>query len=249
MRPALRLGLLLAAAFLLVSLCRLPLRWTTPLLPASLHCESPQGSLWDGRCASLSLRRGSGFLLLGDVAWQLRPLRLLAAKVALDVKMRRGAAQAAGRLELGITGQELAGLAAQGPLEAALLPGFPPGWSGTLEVAGARLRFKGGNLVAIEGTLVAQELTAHVPQRHAYGSYELRFAKTAGSGQLPPGIVTDQGGPLELHATLQLKPSMQWTLEGDVAARPNAEPDLTQQIEQLGSPDAKGLRHFAVGSL
>ena len=105
-----------------------------------------------------------------------------------------------------------------------------------------------GPVVGLAGTAVAQDLVAQSPQRLAYGSYQLRFLPAAG-GELPVGEVNDQGGPLELHARLLLKPSLQWSLEGQVSARPAADPALAQLLQSLSPPDAKGLRPFSVGSL
>ncbi len=241
--------LLFLAALLGVLLARLPLRWATPLLPASLHCEAPLGSLWDGHCGSLSVRGGAGtVLLLGEADWVLRPTALFKARLGLDLRLRRGSSEARGRLELGFGSLSVTGLEAQGPMNSQLLPGFPPTWTGQLQVVGGALRLEGGKLVGLAGTAVAQDLVAQSPQRLAYGSYQLRFLPAAG-GELPVGEVNDQGGPLELHARLLLKPSLQWSLEGQVSARPAADPALAQLLQSLSPPDAKGLRPFSVGSL
>lgn len=248
-RTALRLTLLFAAALLVVLLARLPLRWVASLLPASLHCESPEGSLWAGRCGSLSVRTPSGgFLLVGETDWTLHPLALLTAHLSLDLQVRRGLSHAAGRVHLGFGGMNVSHLNAQGPMDPALLPGFPPTWSGRLEVSDLQLALSGGKLVALQGTAIARDLTQQLPQRLPFGSYQVTFP--AGSGPaLAPGRVNDLGGPLQLQATVTLQPTLQWSLDGEVAARPNGDPVIAQWLQSLPlAADARGQRHFSFAS-
>jgi hypothetical protein len=63
---------------------------------------------------------------------------------------------------------------------------------------------------------------------------------------LPIGTLQDQGGPLQLKAQLHLQPSLVWELEGSVATRTGADPDLARQIQYLGAADAQGMRPFSL---
>ena len=243
-RPS-TLGLLFALTFLLVLVFHLPLRWARPLLPRALQCQGAEGSLWSGHCASLAWSAAGGAMPLGDVSWSMRPARLLRARLAFDVHVQRGGSQARALAQLGFGTLELLELTAHGPLDPALVRGFPPGWSGELDVVGARVRLEGGKLTALDGSFVARNLVSQLPHPTTWGSYQLRIAPRVGGG-LAPGELKDLDGPLQLRGTLTLAPDFSWQLEGGVATRPGADPGLAQQLQYLGAPDAQGLRPFSL---
>ena len=243
-RPS-TLGLLFAITFLLVLVFHLPLRWALPLLPRSLQCQGAEGSLWSGHCASLAWSAAGSAMPLGDVNWSMRPARLLRARLAFDVHVQRGGSQARALAQLGFGTLELLELTAHGPLDPALVRGFPPGWSGELDVTGARVRLEGGKLTALDGSFVARNLVSQQPRPTTWGSYQLRIAPRVGGG-LAPGELKDLDGPLQLRGTLTLATDFSWQLEGGVATRPGADPGLAQQLQYLGAPDAQGLRPFSL---
>jgi len=236
-------------AFSVVFLTRLPLRWALPLLPKSVHCDGPTGTLWNGQCASLSSRTGATAFLVGELGWQLRPWQLLRGRIALDVGLSRGPLRANAQLQWGINRLEVLGLSAHGPLDPALLPGFPATWRGELQISGGRLRLDKGRLTVLEGNARASNLGGMGPVPTTYGSYQLQFPRSTGE---TPGIgqIRDEGGPLQVQATLRVTPAREWQLDGLVAARATSDPALARQIQYLGSPDAQGLRPFSLaGSL
>jgi hypothetical protein len=236
-------------AFAVVLLLRLPLGWAIPLLPTRIQCDGPAGTVWNGRCASLSSRVGGNAVLLGEVSWQLRPWQLFRGSLALDLALSRGPVHANALVQWSLNRLEVLELAARGPLDPALVPGFPATWRGELQVSGARLRLEKGLLTALEGTARASQLASLGPVPAAYGSYQLQFPRAAGGG-LSVGQIHDEGGPLQVQATLRVTPALDWQLDGLVAARATSDPALARQIQYLGSPDAQGLRPFSLaGSL
>jgi hypothetical protein len=245
------LALLFALVFLLTLLVHLPLRWALPLLPRALQCQGPEGSPWSGRCAALAWTASNGTMTIGDVSWTMRPARLLRTRLAFDVRLRRGLAQASALAQLGPGRVELLDVDARGPLDPSILKGFPPDWTGELEITGARLRLERGTLTALDGTVIARNLVSQSPGPTTWGSFQLRIPKRDG-GALAPGELKDIEGPLQLLGTLQLGPDFSWKLEGRVAARPTAAPALVklmQQLQGFGPADAQGLRPFSLGSL
>ena len=247
-RP-LRLALLAIGAFAVVLLLRLPLGWALPLLPTGIQCDGPTGSLWNGRCASLSSQVGGNPFLLGEVSWQVRPWQLLRGSLALDIALSRGPVQANALVQWGLNRLEVLELTARGPLDPALVPGFPATWRGELQVSGARLRLEKGRLTALEGTARASQLASVGPLPVAYGNYQLQFPRATGDS-LSVGQIRDEGGPLQVQATLRVTPALDWQLDGLVAARATSDPGLARHIQYLGSPDAQGLRPFSLaGSL
>lgn len=248
MRPSYALGLIAVSAFAVALVVRLPLNWAARLLPGSISCSEPSGSLWNGHCAALRLRSSATAppLLLGDTHWKLRGLPLLRARLALDVQVQREDAQAAALVVLGLGGSVVVlGLQADAPLDPALLPGVPPNWRGRLQIADGQIRWSKGALASVAGVVTARDLVAQGPAPTAYGSYELSFTPETGATALPPGRLRDLGGPLQVDGTLQVSPSMTWELNGHVLARPDADPRLARELQYLGTPDAQGRRVFS----
>jgi hypothetical protein len=70
------------------------------------------------------------------------------------------------------------------------------------------------------------------------GNYQLVFPDSSTapfSGQL-----RDQGGPLEVQATVGLGADRSWSLNGTVAERQGSNAGFRRYLEVLGSPDAAG---------
>ena len=57
--------------------------------------------------------------------------------------------------------------------------------------------------------------------------------------------VRSVGGVLDVQGTLRLTRAPGVVVEGTVAARPDAPPELVKQLAYLGSPDAQGRRPFS----
>jgi hypothetical protein len=234
--------LLVAAIFAITVLVRLPAGVLPLLLPASIHCQSPTGTLWHGSCRELS----SGALALSDVRWGLHPLALLRAHLLVDVQSDD--ARAAGQAQLMLHGngdlqiQALnASLRLQGGLSA-----LPPGWSGALQLAIDQASMQGGYLTAIEGVITVRQLHSDNPPAEL-GSFQLQFPGRESTGAAPMlGTLRDLEGPLSLQGQLQLLPSGAYELSGTVAARDSSSADLQQMLQLLGPLDAQGRHTFSL---
>ena len=239
MRRFLRVIAAGAAAFLLVLIVRFPARWAMSALPRGLACEQVAGTLWSGTCAGLIAWNTR----LGDLSWTMHPLPLFAGRLDVDVALSGGGGSARARLELNPTGAVLArGVHAAFPLERRLIPELPPGTGGTAEVDLASLRWNGKRVTQIRGEIDVRDLTAE--RDEPLGSYRLVFP--GGTGDEPVGEANDLGGPFALRATVRLTREPGYLIEGLIAARPSAFPDLVSQLRYLGPPDAQGRRQFSV---
>jgi Type II secretion system (T2SS), protein N len=235
------MALLGAVVFAVVVIVRLPAEWIIPGT-AARACTTLEGSLWSGSCAGLVL---SG-TPVGDVSWSLKPLRLLAGRLAAHVKITHGAAaSASGDLEVGFGGAVIARhVVADLPLDPRLLPGLPQTLHGSAHAELALAQVRQGVLTQLEGRIEARNLEdrsggADTP----LGSYLVTFP--GGSGQ-PIGKLRDLEGPVALEGTLRLTPQPGFELEGQIAPRQGASPELVNNIRFLGSPDASGRRPFAI---
>ena len=229
--------LLVAAVFALTLLIRLPAAVLGWLLPRSVACESPAGTLWRGSCADVR----SGALELADVDWRLHPLSLLRAQAALDVDSNDPRARGNGHVTLHANGDlDMTTLNASLPLEGGLLP-VPAGWSGVLGVDIDQASVRGGHVTALQGRLTARSLRMSHPDADL-GSFELNFPTAPVGDQPMSGTLRDLGGPLSLSGQLQLRRDGSYELDGILAPRDTSSAELQQLLNLLGPPDADGRR-------
>ena len=240
MRRSLWIALLAAAAFVVIVLARMPAAWVVPTRGTQWACASIDGSLWSGSCAGLTV---SG-TPLGDMSWELHPLRLLAGRLAAHLTLSHGPADAAADVEVTF-GQRLTArnVIADLPLDPALLPSVPANLHGRAHVDLALAQVQRGVIRQLHGRIEARNLEERSVNNTALGSYSVSFP--GGSGD-PVGTLRDLEGPLALEGTLRLTPAPGFELEGVIAARRGAPPELVNSLRFLGSPDATGRRPFSL---
>jgi hypothetical protein len=245
MRRGAKITAVALAAFVAVLIARLPARWAAGALPRGAACARISGTLWSGACAGLT-ELGAP---IGDLTWELHPLRLLTASLSADVALSRGEGTARARIDIGPSGTVTArGVQASFPLDRALLPALPPGMQGSAQADIPFLRCRGLRLLGIRGRIDVRGLTDG--RGEPLGSYRLSFpassapgASTPGAGSGGPvGRLTDLGGPFSVDGTVRLTSEPGYVVEAEVAARPGAPPDLANAVRYLGSPDPSGRR-------
>ena len=239
-----RRALILAAAgFVLVLIVRFPARWISPLLPHAVHCQQLDGSVWRGSCAGFS----NGVTALGDLSWELHPLQLLRARLGLHLDLTNQADYMRGNVARGFGGAiHATDVSFDIPLNSALVSSLPAGAHARLSGRLARIEWSGKFLSDLEGELDVRDLVGS--QGTVLGSYQAIFGPKSGSADtdMPKGVVHDTGGPLALDASLQLNHDPGYVLEGRIAARASASPDIADMLKYFGSPDAAGRRPFSL---
>jgi hypothetical protein len=233
-------ALLAVVAFAVILIARIPVAWVVPQASAARLCASLDGTVWSGSCVGLSV----GGRALGDVSWELHPLRLAAGRLAAHVTLAHGMTSAGGDVELGLGGRiTLRKLLADGPLDAALIPGLPVTLRGTAHVELALVQIQHGIIRELQGRIEAHDLEDRSGNDTALGSYLVSFP--GGSGP-PTGTVRDLDGPLAVEGTLRLTAQPGFELEGFIAPRKGAAPEIVNNIRLFGSPDASGRRPFSM---
>jgi hypothetical protein len=233
-------ALLAVVAFAVILIARIPVAWVVPQASAARFCASLDGTVWSGSCVGLSV----GGRALGDVSWELHPLRLAAGRLAAHVTLAHGMTSAGGDVELGLGGRiTLRNLLADGPLDAALIPGLPVTLRGTAHVELALVQIQHGIIRELQGRIEAHDLEDRSGNDTALGSYLVSFP--GGSGP-PTGTVRDLDGPLAVEGTLRLTAQPGFELEGFIAPRKGAAPEIVNNIRLFGSPDASGRRPFSM---
>ncbi len=227
------------AAFLLVLIVRVPARWAAPALPRNVACSSLAGTLWSGTCAGLI----AAGMPLGDLAWTLHPLRLLVGRLDADIALSRAGGSARANVELGPGGGITARrVHADFALDPRLIAALPPATHGSATVDLISLHWNGTRVTQIRGQIEVSGLT--VDRGEPLGSYRLSFPGSAGDE--PAGELSDLGGPFALQGTVHLTRAPGFVVEGRIAARPGAPPDLVSELRYLGEPDAQGRRPFTL---
>jgi general secretion pathway protein N len=234
------IALLAAVAFALIFLARMPAAWVLPAAAPHGPCASVEGPLWSGTCTGLSVQGTP----VGDVSWTLQPLRLLSGKLAAHLTLVQSPAQAAADLELGFGGRVTARrLVADLPLDPQLVPGVPQSLHGRAHLEIALAEFTHGVLTQLAGRIEARDLEDRSGADTALGSYVVIFP--GGSGE-QIGKLHDTAGPLALEGTLRLTPQPGFELQGLIAPRQGAAPEVINNLRFLGPPDASGRRQFSV---
>jgi hypothetical protein len=240
-KRALWISLLGFVAFAAVLLARLPADWIVPSGPrAPFACAALEGTLWSGTCSGLILQGRP----IGELSWELQPLKLLRGRLGAHLSLSAPAVQAVADAELGLGGTVTARhVRADVTLDPKLLPGMPPQLHGQAHLDLPLVLLKGGALTQLEGTIEAHDLEDRAGNVTPLGSYAVRFPGGAGE---PVGQIRDLGGPLSLQGTLRFPREGGYDLQGTVATRPEASPELISNLRFLGSPDATGRRQFTM---
>ena len=185
--------------------------------PPGVVLEDVHGTLWHGD-ARATVRNGGAALAIDRLAWDFRPLRLFAGKLAYDVEARSPQLEARGRVEHGFSGLSASGVTARA--DAAIAPAVFPlaaAWQpkGTVTLDAPQLAW---NDREITGRAHAEwkGAEAAMPQPRALGTYR---AELQGSG-----------GPAKLTVT---------TLAGDyvVRAQGTVTPQRLEVRGQAGGQD------------
>jgi general secretion pathway protein N len=225
-------------------IARLPASWVMPDPKSGMACSEVDGSVWNGTCTGLTVQQQP----VGDLTWEVHAMRLFAGKINADVVVTRPTGSIRGNVESGFDKKIVArDLLVDLPVDQELASALPPnlrGLRGKIHAQLAYLRVDGQIIRAIEGIVEVHDLS---DGDQKWGSYSVTFPPpTAG---VPVGQLKDLGsGPLAVEGSLRLTPAPGFELQGLVAARPSASPDLVQNLRFLGSPDAQGRRQFSLES-
>jgi hypothetical protein len=236
------LVVLAAILFALTVLVRAPARWLLAAVPKSIDCQEATGSVWSGTCSRLQAPGVS----LTDVSWTLHPLSLALGRLDVELRSADARAPARARVTMTPTGKlRLQDLHAELPVDAGLLPLFPAGWSGQVQLALDGVELDHGRLAGLRGTAVARSLAQQHPAM-PFGSYELRFDGASRADGAIVGALRDLGGPLAVSGTLAIRNGHEYELNGLASARPDATPELAKVVEYLGPADAQGRRSYSL---
>jgi general secretion pathway protein N len=246
MKRAIWLVLFGVLVFAGIIIARLPADWIMPGPKSGVTCSDVDGTIWNGTCTGLTVQQQP----IGDVSWEVHPSRLLSGKLNADLVLTRPDGTSHGTVEVGmdkkVTGHDIQ---ADLPLDHAFIPSLPPDLHGKIHAQIGFLRVDQDTIKAIQGHVEARDLVEGAgTAAQSWGSYSVTFPAAADGD--PVGELRDLGGgPLQVKGTLKLTSDPPgFDLQGMVKPQPSAPPDLVQQIQFLGRPDAEGFRPFSMAN-
>ncbi len=227
---------------LLSAVIHMPVSWVYQQLPPvrGLEVEGLQGTLWQGRASNIRFEREN----IGQVNWQLSPLKLLTANLQYSVRFGRGS-------DLGILGRGIVGYDLTGPYAnnvVASLPAnklldyspmpLPVDIGGSLELAVEDYRWTMPYCQELNGELVWQAGEVGTP----LGSIDPGTAiATLGcqSGAVTAEAV-QRSDALNSDWSVELKPDQRYSLEGGFTPDSAFPASLRSQLGFVGRPDSSG---------
>lgn len=216
---------------------RVAYRW---FAPEQLRISGISGSVWRGNAANVD----AGGISFANVRWSLRPLALLTGKLEVTTSSSpaSGFLDADIAIDLGgnVTLSNVAGAVTLGAL-AGVLP--LNGVEGDVSLQFEELVIRNGWPVEANGTLGVSSVVSRYLSPAPLGDYQAHF-QTVDVGIL--GTVEAMRGALDLAGTIRLSANRNYEFAGRVAARPNAPPEIEQQLQYLGTPDSGGMREFRI---
>lgn len=227
------------AVFLLVLLVSFPAQvaynW---FAPQEIQLSGINGSIWNGDAAE-GLAGGA---YLRNLRWRFRPGALLTGSIAFDASASPGSGilntQVAARLDGSLS---LTGLSGNVPLDVVHQSFQQGGIRGDLILEFENLTIKDGVPVVAIGSVTVADFFAPVLSASQIGDFRADFQS---SGEQITGVVQDISGVLDVEGTITLSPDRSYAFVGEVAPTPETPPSILNQLQFLGSADARGRRMF-----
>jgi hypothetical protein len=217
--------------------------WLQPKSPPpKLQLAGLAGTLDEGRASALLW---NGQALVSDVAWDLRPWWLLAAR--LQLHLEGGAAPALLSGDVGfvpggrVTFSHLQLNSAVKPLLAAA--GLPLPWlAGQATADFARLKLRRGVPVDAQGKLLLQSLSWGLGRDPiALGDFAADFAP---QGDDIVATLATVAGPMDLTGEGRIAADASYELRIRFKPRPDAPPPVQNLVHSAGAPDVEGYYHI-----
>jgi general secretion pathway protein N len=234
-----RVGVALAALFLVCVIATAPARLLEKVLPADIVIiQGFTGTIWRGTASRCLIGVGRGYINLGELRWSLNPLSLLTLSPSLSLESSWGRQRLKTELRLtGLNDIELSELEAafSGQLLRHILP---------LSVEGefiaqfSHLKLNAGLPESANGRLVWQQATWESPRGPMpLGSYTVDIQQLPGE-QLEANTTTTQG-PVRAEGSVSLA-GKRYSVDMLITGDGGLDPQLEQALSLVSQPVAAG---------
>lgn len=236
MKRYILIGVIVFLAVLVATFpARVAFNW---LAPPDVTLSGISGSIWNGT-AEEGLAAGA---YIQDLAWRLKPASLLTGQLKFATSSKPAAGALTSDVAISLDGSlTLSAVSGNIPLDL-IHPAFQQNRiSGDVSLSFSRVVMKNGLPVDIDGSVTVSNFFVPELSSAQLGDYT---AQVSNSEAGIMATIDDIAGVLDVSATATLSPDNNYQVLGEVAARPAAPPSITQQLQMLGSPDARGFRPF-----
>lgn len=202
--------------------------------PPGVALSGIDGSVWHGSAREASAHG----LYLRNLGWRMNPGALFTGRVAYRLEGTPGGGSFDANVSLAPDGDaritDLAGTVPLALLET--LVGVP-GIGGYAEATFATIEVADGVPVRADGLVEVRNLVLPLIAPDPLGAYRAEFQTRDGS---IVAAVRDDGGVVDLAGQLTVSPGRDYEFLGYVAPTADSPPRLVQQLQYLGSPNARG---------
>jgi general secretion pathway protein N len=212
-----------------------PARVAYQWLPApTFNLGGISGSVWNGQASQMK----SGSLYLQDLHWRIKPLSLFVGQLRYHIEGSPASGFIDGEVSLNLSGtvtaSDLRGSMSLQPFEQ--LMGIR-GLNGTVNGEFERLVIENGLPTAANGVFEVFNLIAPNIHRASIGGYRAEFF-TQDSGVV--ASIEDTDGLIDVAGSLQLSADGTYKLVAQLAPKDNTPESVRQQLQLLGSANARG---------
>lgn len=216
-----------------------------PQLKKNLQLSGVTGTVWSGSADSVQFQ-GVNF---GKLTWDLEILPILLGDISSYINFKNVSASGVGISGSGTIAVSLGGEIAISDFSAAfsvddLAPfmyGMPARFSGNVRSHIEKMTLLQGQRINIKSRTVISNAALVSPQKIDYGNILLKSTPKSTGSRFE---LTDQGGPLILNGSINLKGNGVYTLNFGLGARDTASKDLSNGLRFLGQRDSTGKYRY-----
>lgn len=202
----------------------------------AVNLQGLSGTVWSGQAAQARIAG----LNLGKLSWDLKLLSLLTGKLGVDLLSVGSDSRIEGKVQARFD-QTLLLDKLQGKIPAQtmmpLLYGFPIALAGQIDADIQHAEIKPGQRLDVEGKVVWHSAALTAPQAVELGDLFVALRPDKEGTKL---LLSDQGGPLTLEGTIQVKHNGQYKLNIYLGARDKNATALSNGLKMLGRTNPQG---------
>lgn len=200
-----------------------------------LNLQGLSGTLWAGTSAQTRIANIS----LGKLHWDMQLLRLFTGKLALDVIIENSNSRLEGELAAGFDKQiQLDNFRGSLPVQTfmPLFYGMPFAMSGDVKADIAHAEITPGKKLVVDGKVTWRNAALTAPQPQEFGDLFMVFRPQPDGSKI---LLSDQGGPLSIEGTVQVKNSGEYKVNVLLGTNGKNE-NLHNALKLMGRTNPKG---------
>jgi len=229
-------GVLVFIGVLLVTFpARVAFKW---FAPPDMYLSGITGSVWNGTAVE-GLAAGA---YVQDISWRIKPGSVLSGQLKFETSSRPASGTLTSDVAISLGGRLiLSKVSGRIPLDL-IHPAFQQNSvSGDVGLNFDKVVMQGGAPVDVVGKVTVANFFVPELSSAPLGDYIAEIEMIDGR---ITATIDDLSGVLDVAGTITLSPNNSYQVIGEVAARPDAPPSVSQQLQYLGSPDSRGFRPF-----